>query len=338
LKRPWIRLYTDVPTNIKVQRLPGDLFKFWINCLCLSSEDGGLPTLESIAFSCRLRPHRVREYLEKLVEAHLIDKDLCVDGALSIHAWDERQYTSDGSADRVRAYRDRIKQAGRTPGAYTQHRAAIFERDQNHCIYCGSLESLCIDHVIPLIKGGDDHLDNLATACKKCNSGKSGRTPEEANYEIISRAYLAIHRRNLNRLNVTPVTVTVTPSEQSRADTETDTEQSRADVARAPTFLKEPSGYAFDEQYVAFREVWKRWQPATVDPDDFFEAWPRWKVLDGFQKADTIKVIEAKIAAREDPLSRLPKNYLAGPERKRPPRQKPLSNHEIEMQRIMDSI
>lgn len=40
------------------------------------------------------------------------------------------------------------------------------------CCYCGSLEVLSIDHLIPRIKGGEDHADNLVWACRPCNSSK----------------------------------------------------------------------------------------------------------------------------------------------------------------------
>ena len=41
------------------------------------------------------------------------------------------------------------------------------------CVYCGSTEPLTIDHVTPLSKGGTHTIDNLALACKSCNSSKN---------------------------------------------------------------------------------------------------------------------------------------------------------------------
>ena len=54
----------------------------------------------------------------------------------------------------------------------------ILERDNFQCIYCckTSYENraeLHLDHIIPRSKGGTDTADNLATACAKCNLGKS---------------------------------------------------------------------------------------------------------------------------------------------------------------------
>jgi 5-methylcytosine-specific restriction endonuclease McrA len=58
--------------------------------------------------------------------------------------------------------------------------AAAYERDGNRCRYCGSIERLSIDHVRPRVQGGSDDLENLAVACRPCNSRKNGRTPEQA--------------------------------------------------------------------------------------------------------------------------------------------------------------
>lgn len=58
-------------------------------------------------------------------------------------------------------------------------RSRIYERDAFACVYCGSAEDITIDHVVPRVAGGRSHADNLATACRSCNSSKGGRTPQE---------------------------------------------------------------------------------------------------------------------------------------------------------------
>jgi hypothetical protein len=62
---------------------------------------------------------------------------------------------------------------------------AVFRRDGNACRYCRSHSFLSIDHVVPRCQGGDDDIENLALACKKCNSRKNGRTPEEAGMALL---------------------------------------------------------------------------------------------------------------------------------------------------------
>jgi hypothetical protein len=54
-------------------------------------------------------------------------------------------------------------------------RFEVFKRDKFTCQYCGRKTPeviLELEHVIPLIKGGSDDLDNLTTSCFECNRGK----------------------------------------------------------------------------------------------------------------------------------------------------------------------
>lgn len=47
------------------------------------------------------------------------------------------------------------------------------------CRYCEAPWASVIDHVIPVVQGGRSVIDNLAPACWRCNSQKSGRTPAQ---------------------------------------------------------------------------------------------------------------------------------------------------------------
>lgn len=47
------------------------------------------------------------------------------------------------------------------------------------CGYCGSLEKLARDHIVPLSRGGSDEISNIVPACKPCNSSKHARTLRE---------------------------------------------------------------------------------------------------------------------------------------------------------------
>jgi len=59
-------------------------------------------------------------------------------------------------------------------------RKNILRRDNNTCQYCGSKNSLTIDHIIPKSRHGGDSWENLVTACVTCNNKKGNRTPFEA--------------------------------------------------------------------------------------------------------------------------------------------------------------
>jgi len=100
----WLRLYTEALDDPKVQRLPADLFKTWINLLLLAGqqeERGTLPDLDDIAFRLRLPEDEIRDHLTALIVAGLIEGgDVC-----SVHGWESRQPRSDNAAERMSARR-----------------------------------------------------------------------------------------------------------------------------------------------------------------------------------------------------------------------------------------
>lgn len=55
----------------------------------------------------------------------------------------------------------------------------ILGRDWCVCVYCGDRESLGIDHIVPVSRGGRSNEQNLVCSCNRCNGEKSDRTPEE---------------------------------------------------------------------------------------------------------------------------------------------------------------
>lgn len=53
-------------------------------------------------------------------------------------------------------------------------RSKLIKKD-TLCIKCGSGEHLAIDHIVPLIKGGDNIESNVQVLCRSCNSRKGGK-------------------------------------------------------------------------------------------------------------------------------------------------------------------
>lgn len=47
------------------------------------------------------------------------------------------------------------------------------------CAYCGSKESIQLDHVIPIARGGTHSIGNLISACSSCNASKGSLTITE---------------------------------------------------------------------------------------------------------------------------------------------------------------
>ena len=109
-KSLWLRLYTEVLNDPKVQRLDGDTFKGWVNLLCVAKESSGngtLPTLSDIAFYLRTDANTAGQLVQRLIEAGLIDYD---GERYVMHGWNQRQYESDNdptATERKRRERDR---------------------------------------------------------------------------------------------------------------------------------------------------------------------------------------------------------------------------------------
>ncbi len=62
-------------------------------------------------------------------------------------------------------------------------RRAVFARDAWVCQYCGGpAENL--DHVVPKSKGGLHTWENVVAACRRCNSRKENRRPEDAGLRL----------------------------------------------------------------------------------------------------------------------------------------------------------
>lgn len=102
----WFRFYDDVVNDPKVQRLAPDLFKAWVNILCIISKaDGALPPIEEVAFTLRVKVERATKWVNDLTAGELLD--LRDDGSFVAHNWNARQFKSDVSNERVKRHRER---------------------------------------------------------------------------------------------------------------------------------------------------------------------------------------------------------------------------------------
>lgn len=81
--------------------------------------------------------------------------------------------------------------------SYKLSKKNILVRDKYTCQYCSGVFSdrtLTLDHVLPKSRGGSSRWENLVTACRKCNSKKADRTPEEAGMRLLSKpTKLTVH-------------------------------------------------------------------------------------------------------------------------------------------------
>jgi 5-methylcytosine-specific restriction endonuclease McrA len=54
----------------------------------------------------------------------------------------------------------------------------VFKRDSSRCVICFSQKQLCIDHVIPVSRGGKSVLENMRILCRSCNTKEGHRGRE----------------------------------------------------------------------------------------------------------------------------------------------------------------
>jgi 5-methylcytosine-specific restriction endonuclease McrA len=69
----------------------------------------------------------------------------------------------------------------------------LFRRDRQICLYCGKTMKFSLltrDHVKPISRGGKNHWLNVVTACKRCNTRKGSKTPEEAGMPLLAIPYV----------------------------------------------------------------------------------------------------------------------------------------------------
>jgi hypothetical protein len=107
----WFRLYDELLDDPKVQRLPAEDFRGWVNLLCLASRnDGKLPAVSDIGFA-------LRTLVERLHNGGLIERrNGGANGSFyAPNKWAERQYKSDTSTQRVKRFRERSKTVAETP-------------------------------------------------------------------------------------------------------------------------------------------------------------------------------------------------------------------------------
>lgn len=114
----WFRMYDELVDDPKVQTLPAEDFRAWVNLLALASKNGGtLPSFEDIAFRLRRSLNDVETLIERLLNATLIDRRN--GGANGVHyaphGWDKRQYKSDTSTERVKRFRNAKRDVSETP-------------------------------------------------------------------------------------------------------------------------------------------------------------------------------------------------------------------------------
>lgn len=83
--------------------------------------------------------------------------------------------TSDNSSQRMRI----------EGPLWRQIRKTVIRRDGRCCRWCGiKCHKIHIDHIVPLTKGGSNHVRNLTVSCSFCNISKGNRLWHEWRFPL----------------------------------------------------------------------------------------------------------------------------------------------------------
>ena len=88
--------------------------------------------------------------------------------------WEAEQEKREKARRARTARRQRLAEAWRK-GTHTEEQwLAICEFVRWHCVKCLTHcpEGLTKDHIVPLYRGGSDHISNIQPLCRSCNSEK----------------------------------------------------------------------------------------------------------------------------------------------------------------------
>lgn len=106
----WWRSYADTHRNPKIAKLSDADFRLWHQLLCIAAEnEGKIPAADDLKHVLNRRLDHLSSALKRLVDGLLIDP---LEVGYEPRNWTERQYKSDSSTPRVRAYRAKRNVSG----------------------------------------------------------------------------------------------------------------------------------------------------------------------------------------------------------------------------------
>ncbi len=158
----WFRFYDEALNDPKVQMLPADDFKSWVNLLCLASQnDGRINDVRTAAFALHRDQDEMLECIERLRANGLISRD--------------RQ----GRYELVMLKRGRVSEPRVRRNSITPRlRSKILSR--RRCAYCGTTQGpFHVEHIHPIARGGSNAPSNLECACVPCNMSKGSKLLSE---------------------------------------------------------------------------------------------------------------------------------------------------------------
>ena len=112
MTNPWFRMHSELLNDEKVQALPAETFRVWVNLLCVTN-DSVSSTFHRVScpFKLRISETEFETHFETLHSCGLIIE---VGDEYQPKGWNKRQYKSDNSTERVRKHREKKKKCNIT--------------------------------------------------------------------------------------------------------------------------------------------------------------------------------------------------------------------------------
>lgn len=209
----WVKLLDNFTEHPKVVEAGEDAAWVYVCGLLYCSRqlsDGFIPTGAVRILTGR---RNALALISVLVDVGLWEK---APGGWQVHDYEEHQRTR-AEVEAIRGKAGRRASIQRNP----QLKAAIRERDGDHCRYCGAEVDwsnrrgrlgATYDHILP---AGPDTFDNLVVCCRGCNSAKQHRTPEEAGMPLLPIKSVLSSVQNADQVPVLPEAEAVADAEPS---------------------------------------------------------------------------------------------------------------------------
>lgn len=176
----WIRKYTEVLNDPKIGMLSDAQYRIWDSLLLIAgtSPDGVLPDRSVIAYTLRKSEADMDRAIDELIDRGLID--IIRPGVLRPHNWLCRQFTSDGSAQRMKRLRERRRNADE----------AVSETGSETIRPNGSSDGQC-DGQCDVTRDGicsDSVSDSVSVDRYSAYQGKNSTTVKEDTRGLVTRA------------------------------------------------------------------------------------------------------------------------------------------------------
>jgi hypothetical protein len=113
MPKPWLKLWSALLENEKIQRLDGNQTKNWLLLLCVAlrfDKRGMLPPISSIAFQIRRSLETTQQILNEMVTLKLVESS---PKYYAIHDWEYWQGNAKSDAQRKREQRDKKRDKSR---------------------------------------------------------------------------------------------------------------------------------------------------------------------------------------------------------------------------------